>query len=240
MALEGAVSQGPVSNSKGSDQIGDALSSEDVAWVDSCLVNDPELSDNDWDALKDALLDIVNSQSNSHLETLEAENGSNSRGTSGGLLPMSEDDEAGTASYPEGTDVYLVPPFEETKSAQFPDVTDDDLVPTSGMDETARYRSYLRSDFLNSHDPGENGDSEGVDLWFTNEIDSSFDDIFKVWDLDTPTEEDGLFKQLKKALADSSLRTTPSTRDGGFDSNEEALDDLIAGIADLSLHPSFG
>ncbi|XP_042492998.1 uncharacterized protein LOC122072678 isoform X2 [Macadamia integrifolia] len=236
MALEGDVLQGPISNSKGSDQIGDALSSEDVAWVDSCLVNDPELFDSDWDALKDALLDIVNSQSNSHIETLEAENGSHSRETSGELLPMNEDDEAGSASYPEGTGVYLVPSIEETKNAQFPDVTDDDLVPDSEKAETARYCSYVRSDFLNPHDAGENGD-DGVDLWSTNEFDSSSGDIFKVWDLDTPTEEDELVKQLKKALTESSLRATPSTPDGGTDSNEEALDDLIAGIADLSLHP---
>ncbi|XP_043709886.1 uncharacterized protein LOC122658825 isoform X2 [Telopea speciosissima] len=222
-ALQVGVSQGFVSNSKGSAQTGNALSSEDAAWVDSCLVYDPELSNSGWDALKDALLDIVNYQSNSHFETMETENGSLSRETPGELLPMIEDEEAGTAPYLEGND--------------------DDLLRASEKVETATYRSYLRSDFLlNPHDPGENCNTDvGIDSWFTNEIHSSSGDIFKVWDLDTPTEEDELVKQLKEALAESSplsILSAPDVR--GTDSNDEALDDLVAGIADLSLHQSSG
>ncbi|XP_042519534.1 uncharacterized protein LOC122093308 isoform X2 [Macadamia integrifolia] len=235
MALQGDFSQGFVSNSKGSDQIGDAISSEDAAWVDSCLVYDPELSASGWDALKDVLLDIVNSQSRSHFETMETENdfcshfeametenASHSRGTSGELLTMIEDEEAGAAPYPEGTD--------------------DDLVPASEKVETAIYRSYLRSDFLlKPYNRGENCNTGGVDLCCTNEIHSSCDGIFKVWDLDTLTEEDELIKQLKEALAESSLRDIPSTPGGhGTNSNKEALRDLLAGIADLSLRQSPG
>ncbi|KAJ4964406.1 hypothetical protein NE237_024345 [Protea cynaroides] len=268
MALEGDVLRDPISNSRGSYQIEDAVSSEDTAWVDSCLVNDPEPSGSDSDAVKDALLDIVDSLTNSHFENLETENGSHPGRTSDELLPMIEDDEAGTASYPEEIYVDLVPPSEETRSAPFPivtdddfvltsrmrvvlesyfsipddpNVTDDDSIPTSRKSETENFERYFQSSFLNPHDPSKSGDADvGLDSWVTSEIDASSDDIFKVWDLDTPSEEDELVKQLKAALAESSLLVTPSTPAGDTDLNVEALNDLIAGVADLSLHPSSG
>ncbi|MCL7041810.1 hypothetical protein MKW94_001125, partial [Papaver nudicaule] len=43
----------------------DVLSPEDAAWVDSCLVNGAELTEDGWDATKDALIDIVSLQTTS-------------------------------------------------------------------------------------------------------------------------------------------------------------------------------
>ena len=40
----------------------EVLSPEDLAWVESCLVKDSDISDTDWIPLKNALLDIISSQ----------------------------------------------------------------------------------------------------------------------------------------------------------------------------------
>ena len=65
--------------------------------------------------------------------------------------------------------------------------------------------------------------------------------IFRVWDLNIPAEEDDLIKQLNKAIAETetSFQSMPSAFDDSTawkDLKDEPLDNLIAGIADLSLN----
>lgn len=57
-----------LSTSTGSDEKTVELSPEEAAWVDSCLALDAELSDDDWAAFTEALLDTLSTQ-NSHDET---------------------------------------------------------------------------------------------------------------------------------------------------------------------------
>ncbi|KAL3644377.1 hypothetical protein CASFOL_012309 [Castilleja foliolosa] len=80
------------------------------------------------------------------------------------------------------------------------------------------------------------------------ELEQSKEDIFKIWDLEIPDEEDiGLIKQLNKALVESSLDPVLSVSDVDDDDSkawkqlekDESLDDLITGIADLSLSPNW-
>ncbi|KAI4318690.1 hypothetical protein MLD38_032364 [Melastoma candidum] len=47
-----------------SKQGGDLLSEEDVAWIDSFLVQEVDFSGNNWDAVKDALLDLIRPELN--------------------------------------------------------------------------------------------------------------------------------------------------------------------------------
>ncbi|CAI0375089.1 unnamed protein product, partial [Linum tenue] len=42
-----------------STQNGDAFSTEDIAWADSCLVKDPDISAGDWSSINDALLQVL-------------------------------------------------------------------------------------------------------------------------------------------------------------------------------------
>ncbi|KAF8405320.1 hypothetical protein HHK36_010224 [Tetracentron sinense] len=261
MAVEGDVWQGFVSsivlNSKESNQNGDMLSPEDAAWVDSCLVKDPELSpelsEGSWNSLKDALLDIISLQAGSHFDSLAAERDGVPRGNDIGL-PTSE--EARSAQYmditaddlfPDITADDLFPVSEEPEIAKFPvQQTDDGLLPISEKEHTENFQSYLRKGFLlNPLDLKENDESDvGVDLGFTNEMESSPEDIFRVWDLDTPpVVEDELVHELKKAIEESSFRGVTSNHDDSCaqaDWNEETLDELIGGISDLSLHRSSG
>ena len=70
-----------------------------------------------------------------------------------------------------------------------------------------------------------------------SDIEPSTEDVFKVWDLGIPDEEDELIKLLSKALAENHAQSTPSSSDdpGAGKDLEESLDTLIHGISDLSL-----
>ncbi|XP_010927147.1 uncharacterized protein [Elaeis guineensis] len=56
-----------------SDDKAEELSPEEAAWVDSCLVSNPELSDDKWSELRDALLDTLSAYPTSY-ETPSAAN----------------------------------------------------------------------------------------------------------------------------------------------------------------------
>lgn len=60
-ATEGSISS-LITNSIEFSGKWDMLSSEDLAWVDSCLISDPNVIDSNWDAWKDALLEALKPQ----------------------------------------------------------------------------------------------------------------------------------------------------------------------------------
>lgn len=269
MAIRDEMMEGSVSSliieSLESNQQGDTLSLEDLAWVDSCLIKDPENSDSNWNAVKDALLEIVN---------LQAEQVSYS---ASGIDGMSE-----------GTDIEMYHPGKEAETAES-GKNDDDVVPIivesktnndshpvnqkagisfSKLFEVDDTESETKNDshsinqktgipfselfevndtvetsdgdpFLPTYKEGERGSVSpdlGLDLDpFAVEIEPLSDDIFKVWDLGVPDEEDELITQLKKALAETSSASMPSTIDDSGTWEDESLDNLIAGVADLSL-----
>lgn len=43
-------------------QSGDLFSPKNLAWIDSCLIKDAEISDSGWNSLKDALLEIFRTE----------------------------------------------------------------------------------------------------------------------------------------------------------------------------------
>jgi hypothetical protein len=214
----------------------EVLSAEDIAWVDSCLVKDPENSNGNWDSLKDALLEILSSQ------------------------PESLDSSASVSDgFPEGTDVEILPSNEEAETVQFQGRTENDLVlineeaKTDGFDfpielknNTLQSLAFEGNPFLPTYTEGlkeSKGIESKLDLGSSAyEMEPSTGDIFRVWDLDIPAEEDELDKQLNKALAEISFESIPSTsNDSGVwkDLEEEPLFNLIAGMADLSLNQNF-
>lgn len=224
--IEGSVSS-LLLNSLESSQDAGSLSPEDVAWVDSCLIKDPEVSDSDWNSLKDALLEILNVQPNA-------------LGTSG----------AGNVVFPSRADMEMLPSNDEAENALLP-TTDDYPIPINEVEENCddipdnqkahnfRSRAYLGNVFLPSYNEENQRESRNTDLSsLGDEIEPSTDDIFKVWDLEIPAEEDELIQQLNKALTDISSPSIPASFDdlGKWkDLKGELLDDLVSGIADLSL-----
>ncbi|CAK7329610.1 unnamed protein product [Dovyalis caffra] len=238
--VEGSISSVHV-DSLESNQNGDALSLEDVAWVDSCLVKDPEISDGDWSSLKDVLLEILSLQPESH-DSSESGIDDLPRGADVLMLPSNE---AGNLQSSVVTDNEVATINEELqmKSNGFPTNEETD-VSSSQIFQGDFSETSLKHAFSSNYK--EDDDSKmslavdsGLDMGFSaSDIEPSTEDIFKVWDLGILDEEDELVKQLNEALCENPAQSTsPSSDDSGVlkDLKEESLNALINGIADLSL-----
>ncbi|KAI3502295.1 hypothetical protein L1887_30328 [Cichorium endivia] len=197
---ETALSLKDVDSKQKEDQ--DVLSAEDLAWVNSCLIEDPEISETKMDSLKEALLNILDQ----HSEVFSP-----------------------YAKEPDNSNDII--DLENSPSAI------EEEVDTNGHsgDESFDVLSPLKHPFLpNFNDEMmkiENSDSDSdsnSDLGFrVSELvmEPESKDIFKVWELDIPIEEDGLVKELKEALSENGTKGLKM----------ESIDSLVESIADLSI-----
>uniref|UniRef100_A0A2P2J514 Uncharacterized protein n=1 Tax=Rhizophora mucronata TaxID=61149 RepID=A0A2P2J514_RHIMU len=186
----------------------------------------------------------------------EARNADPSRGTNDGFLSYAE--EAGTenysSSFEEETGIPLSQFFREDVAELFV----EDAMLTNSEEQNTLFSSQFREDvteislenaFLpnfkeDSEGASESNDSSRLDKNFSaHEVEPSSKDIFRVWDLGIPADKDDLegelIKQFKKALSERPLASKASTAadsEAWKDLKEEPIDDLIAGIADLSLN----
>ncbi|KAF3435788.1 hypothetical protein FNV43_RR22880 [Rhamnella rubrinervis] len=248
MAVEDEVMESMVSSlvldSTESNQKGEMLSVEDAAWVDSCLIKEYEIPDSNWNALTDTFLEILSSEPGLLDPSASASDG----------LSVESDIEMPTLSERAEADPF---PGVEAETEVFPVTTLNDILPINEESEKKSENITIKEDvnefqslafmgnpFLPSYSD-EMKEPETIELGtYTSsslyEIEPSTDDIFRVWDLDIPVEEDELVKQLNKALEESSPQSKPlSTLDddsGAWkDLTEESIDDIIAGISVLSL-----
>ncbi|KAF7083315.1 hypothetical protein CFC21_087122 [Triticum aestivum] len=196
------------------------LSPEEAAWADSCFVQTSELSDEDWGALKQALLDSLQ-------EPIEG-----SRDTTEVMLDQ------GTHALSEAESHSL----HVEKDAQDDNVemeqqgnSDDDKDATEvgdvtnvirGADEHGRQMDGYTADELVSSEVIEQAESR--------------DSIFKVWDLDVSFSEDEseleLIKDLKKLLKCKPQDATyPPPGDAAKALSEINVDELVASLSNLSL-----
>ncbi|KAK4424103.1 hypothetical protein Salat_1603700 [Sesamum alatum] len=202
-------------------------SAEDVAWADSCLTKDPEVLDNGWDSMKEALLETLSVQhySSAHEEDKFSEQPKMETSSSSEMT----DDVSTTASNGEA---------EPSNSDQSTNEKTDDFWSRHNMEDV--FLPTYSESFSNVETSDTNEDLFVQEL----QMDLSTDDIFKVWDLNvSPEEDDNLTKQLHKALEQSSSEATTSVSDHSEawkGSHDESVDDLISGIADLSLSPTSG
>uniref|UniRef100_A0A7N0TX56 Uncharacterized protein n=1 Tax=Kalanchoe fedtschenkoi TaxID=63787 RepID=A0A7N0TX56_KALFE len=220
--MEGAVSSAILSSLEFNE--GDvALSSEDLAWVDSCLVPDPDVPEGSWDSLRDALLDVLASQPSK---------------SSDSVVPRAKPVQLAVEESDGGVEKDL----EEKKDDEISDLMkelrfENALLPT--YKEGAKVNAIVE---------------EEDDLGFVldeNETGPLVDEIFKVWELESPWEDGDFVTQLNKALksiestalnsAEASYETMPlsagdvATTASWKNLEDEFLDSIIAGIADLSL-----
>ncbi|CAK9142081.1 unnamed protein product [Ilex paraguariensis] len=241
MALRDNMAEGSISSlsldSVEFEQSEIVIFPEDVAWADSCLIKQLEISDGDWNSLKDALLATISSKPDSLESSTTGKDGS-----------------------PQATDVEILPSSEGTKTSPNLQRIADMIVQTNGEVEensddhlinrktdTSPSTINLENVFL----PTYNEDLREIRTT-NSEVDFGFpglasepsnEDIFKVWDLDIPDEEDELITQLNKAIAESSLEPIPSAFDDSGvwkGLKVESIDDLIAGITELSLNQISG
>ncbi|XP_004514342.1 uncharacterized protein [Cicer arietinum] len=216
------------------------FSPEDLAWVDSCLNQDSDISGSDWIPLRDALLEIITSQSQSFSTDGQENNES---------LPYSEEKKitlelnqessnSDAEHLPNHSSAYNINHISMAVETSTDEIQDNELTATLPSS------SFQGNPFLPTYNEEDLEKNEIFDLGLnlnaaTYEIDDAAENIFKIWDLDIPSEEGELVKQLEKALSEKSLPPAPSAFDysvNGKDPKEESVDDLIAGIADLSLN----
>lgn len=223
------------------DEKREVLSPEDVAWVDSCLIKEYDISESNWSSMKDALLEALNSQSESHnsSEPLSDELPTETDVKMRTLKDQSEADrflamEEETEEIPRSPfDLLHIKKEAESSSENFPTEDVNDLQSLSFVGNPF-LPSYIKG--LNETQTNASGSELGLPV---DEIKPLTDDIFRVWDLNIPTEENELGKQLNKILEDNDLQSKPSAafaNSGAADDlKEESLEDIIEAIANISL-----
>lgn len=242
MAIEDEVSEGSSSfilKSHESDEKSEVLSPEDIAWVDSCLIKESETFDGDWNSMTDALLKILSCQ------TTGVHNYS---ATDGSL--QEKDVEMLTSTESAEADGFLEI---KTETEEFPRSPNDRLSINNEAESSSdgsqnrdvndlHSLAFVGNPFLPSYVEGLS-ETQAIELKTessssVDDIKPVTDDIFRVWDLNIPAEENELDKQLNKVLEESD----PQLRQLAFDDSgprkdlkEESLDDVIAAIANISL-----
>ncbi|KAL3621296.1 hypothetical protein CASFOL_036208 [Castilleja foliolosa] len=204
------------------------VSSEDKDWADSCF------ADSSWDSLKDALLETLNTQNAPSPYLVD----DSTEGPETGIFSeMDRDDVRNIVKTAIDSNTTAT-----TSGAEQPK-SNGGLNPENSDNFWSNHR--VEDIFLPRYDEKSRELDPEVDFVFQSvELEQSKEDIFKIWDLEIPDEEDdGLIKQLNKALVESSIDPILSVSDVDDDyskawkelEKDESLDDLISGIADLSL-----
>ncbi|CDO96992.1 unnamed protein product [Coffea canephora] len=211
-------------NSLESNQIttvhSDVVSPEDVAWADSCLIKD-EISENGCNSHQDTLITRLGSKSNSSTAIWED------------ISPYDTDMETSQILDARVDDISL----SDLEAQNF---SGDRLIDENNNISMSTFN--LNNVFLPTYNEKlrDLGTKESEDFKFPGLVPEQLTgDIFKVWNLEMPTEEDEFVKQLKKAISESSLELTPPVSDEAerLKRLEDGdIDDIISGIADLSLN----
>ncbi|KGN43174.1 uncharacterized protein LOC101213547 [Cucumis sativus] len=244
--VEGSISSHLDSGPESKEQV-DGLTPEDIAWVDSCLIKEvPDISDGNWNDIKDALLEIIDLYPQGFESSLALSD--NVPGASNGdidvdMLPSNNVKEL-TFSSRDSDDLMnetrMVPedhPMNDTGIAsEDPQMHHDDI-------DTSLPFTLVKNPFLPTYKEEVEGNDENNQAGIGHELseigsDSPINNIFHVWDLNFPPVEDELVEQLNKALTENSVELVPSMDSNlgvSKDLKEDLLDDLINSISDLSL-----
>ena len=223
-----------------SDEKRDVLSPEDAAWVDSCLIKESDICESNWNSMKDALLEVLNSQPGLY-NSSEPLSDERPKETDVKMLTLRDQSEADRyLAMEEETEEIPRSPFDllrikeeaESSSKNFPIEEVNDV----------QSLSFVGNPFLPSYIKGlkeAQTNALGSDLCSpVDEIEPSTNDIFRVWDLNVPTEENELGKQLK-ILEENDLQSKPSeafaNSGAGDNLKGESLEDIINAIANISL-----
>lgn len=230
-------------DSLNSDFNEEALLPEEVAWADCCLNKDADSTETDWSSVQDVLLEILSSHpggpdsavaesagqtanddvlhSRSNVESLGFHTGSD------------EDEDLIDGDIGEAESLGSSEGEEEEED-------DDDLM-VGNRKARARGKGRLKSVFQPHYTEDsvkEESPDSGLHSSFTTaELELSSEDLFKVWDLEIPDEEDEFTAELNKALyeipppTESTVDAPPSLENFV----NVSVDDLIAGLGDLSL-----
>ena len=225
-------------DSLNTDPIEGALLPADLAWADSCLNKDMGASTMDWSSMKDALMDILSSQT-------EPLNSSVTKSTGHStdcefLLPSKYVKNLGFNIRSDEGENCLVDDIGVLGDAESIKVSEDDEEGFVLGKQNGRVRGGSRLyDVFQPNYVEDIGKMEhlgfGLDLGLTTfEVDHSSEEIFKVWDLGISNELH-MFSELNEAFAEVP-RIQDNDSASWTDSTNACVDDLIAGVGLLSLN----
>lgn len=228
-------------DSLNSDFNEEALLPEEVAWADCCLNKDADSTETDWSFVQDVLLEILSSHPGGPDSAVAESAGqtanddvlhSRSNVESLGFHTGSDEDE----DLIDGD----IGEAESSSEGEEEEEDDDDLM-VGNRKARARGKGRLKSVFQPHYTEDsvkEESPHSGLHSSFTtDELELSSEDLFKVWDLEIPDEEDEFTAELNKALCEipppteSTVDAPPSLENFV----NVSVDDLIAGLGDLSL-----
>lgn len=226
---EGSISR--LFESLGFRQSEDNVSPEDIAWADSCLIKDPEYLDSNWSHLRDALMEILDDEPHSLVSstatTVDFVGGSD-------MERLASNDEVEAAWIPEQTnDNHST--FEESESENDDSPINRKII--AGLLKGSKrnpLKTSLQDDILSNGDYQrvlEANDSADITNIPAELMEPSIADIFRVWDLGIPAEEDEFGEQVFQFM--------PLSSDNILSSKDGSLDDLIAAVGDLSLNKTW-
>lgn len=198
------------------------VSLEDQAWADSCFVGDSEVSNSDWDSFKNALEEIGTSRW-VHLPVSKVHS------------PVSEINYLASPSVGRTDDNASSDDGEEKEEDSDSNMVLDKIIKSKLKKTNGVYP--FRPNYNEHLQENENSDL-GLELdFFDFTGDQLAEDIFKVWDLDIPAEEEDelVTKQLIPEIPIEILPATSDDFEALKDLKDDSLDDLINGISELSL-----
>lgn len=243
------------------------VSPESLAWADSCIISFPDDSDNnDWGTFRDALTEIIDIHPQIFVPT-ETTTSVRSRDevmteAESVQIPHAADSSSGeqvseivsllnVESDPSKNSLpdHYFPaesrttngPVDNHHTAGIESTEEDGSMSNGEADEEPESDTpqVVKDDFMSSSYVEDNKADE-VDV-LEDPGNLTPQEIFKVWDLKIVgdgDEDDGLGLQVKKALDESST-VQPHNDDDHVVVEKSYIDDLIAGITDLSLTETF-
>ncbi|XP_052725923.1 uncharacterized protein LOC128194376 [Vigna angularis] len=161
------------------------LSPEDLAWADSCLVKDSsDISETDWVPLKSSLLEIISSQTKFSREDIEIPpHRISSESISVELNQQSSTSDGRGLS--ESSSTYNV-----NSLSMLVETSTDEILDDETSVNLPSFNPFLPT--YNENLKEEKTIDFGLDLDSSSyETEQLADNIFKIWDLDIPSEEDG-------------------------------------------------
>ncbi|KAH0915848.1 hypothetical protein HID58_030294 [Brassica napus] len=232
------------------------VSPESLAWADSCIISFPDDSDNnDWGTFRDALTEIIDIHPQIFVPTetttsvrsrdevmTEAESDQVSEIVS--LLNFESDPSKNSLPdhYFPAESRTTNGPVDNHHTAGIESIEEDGSVSNVEADEepVSETPQVVKDDFMSSSYVEDNNADE-VDV-LEDPGNLTPQEIFKVWDLKIVgdgDEDDGLGLQVKKALDESSTIQPLNDDHDHVVVEKSCIDDLIAGITDLSLTETF-